>query len=100
MILLDDDFASIITGVEGRRIFDNMSKTVSYILTGNFTTVLPFVIYIILGIPQPIATITMLLITLGTDIWMGLGYNRTRRVNTFFIFLLKNGEIIINNNIC
>ncbi len=37
MILLDDNFASIVVGVEeGRKIFDNMKKTISYILAGNW----------------------------------------------------------------
>ncbi|XP_054165215.1 sodium/potassium-transporting ATPase subunit alpha-like, partial [Oppia nitens] len=68
MILLDDNFATIVVGVEeGRRIFDNMKKTVNYILTGNVTSVYPFVIYVLFGFPLPIGTITVLLICLGTD---------------------------------
>ncbi len=36
MILMDDNFASIVVGVEeGRKIFDNLKKIISYILTGN-----------------------------------------------------------------
>ena len=69
MILLDDNFSTIITGIEeGRRIFDNMKKTVSYILAGNVTTIYPFVVYAMTGIPLAITTITALLISLGTDI--------------------------------
>ncbi|CAG2113659.1 unnamed protein product [Medioppia subpectinata] len=68
MILLDDNFATIVVGVEeGRRIFDNMKKTVSYIIAGSVTTLFPFLIYVIFGFPQPIGTITVLLICLGTD---------------------------------
>lgn len=68
MILLDDNFSTIVTGIEeGRRIFDNMKKTVSYILTGNVTTIYPFVLYATLGFPLAISTITALLIALGTD---------------------------------
>jgi len=49
MILLDDDFASIVNGVEeGRKIFDNLKKTVVYLLTSNMTEIIPFLVLIIL----------------------------------------------------
>ncbi|KAH9416191.1 Sodium/potassium-transporting ATPase subunit alpha-1 [Dermatophagoides pteronyssinus] len=68
MILLDDNFATIVTGIEeGRRIFDNLKKTISYILAGNVTTIYPFILYAIIGIPLAISTPTALLIALGTD---------------------------------
>uniref|UniRef100_A0A8D2CGV1 Sodium/potassium-transporting ATPase subunit alpha n=1 Tax=Sus scrofa TaxID=9823 RepID=A0A8D2CGV1_PIG len=69
MVLLDDNFASIVTGVEeGRLIFDNLKKTIAYTLTKNIAELCPFLIYIIAGIPLPIGTITILFIDLGTDI--------------------------------
>lgn len=38
MILLNDDFSSIVDGVEeGRKIFDNLKKTIVYLLTSNMT---------------------------------------------------------------
>nr|XP_033773235.1 potassium-transporting ATPase alpha chain 2 isoform X3 [Geotrypetes seraphini] len=69
MILLDDNFASIVTGVEeGRLIFDNIKKSIGYTLTKNIAELCPFLIYIIASIPLPIGTITILFIDLGTDI--------------------------------
>ncbi|CAO2591081.1 Potassium-transporting ATPase alpha chain 2 [Lemmus lemmus] len=69
MVLLDDNFASIVTGVEeGRLIFDNLKKTIAYTLTKNIAELCPFLIYIVAGIPLPIGTITILFIDLGTDI--------------------------------
>ncbi|XP_066221906.1 potassium-transporting ATPase alpha chain 2 [Saccopteryx leptura] len=69
MVLLDDNFASIVTGVEeGRLIFDNLKKTIAYTLTKNIAELCPFLIYIIIGVPLPIGTITILFIDLGTDI--------------------------------
>nr|XP_021510721.1 potassium-transporting ATPase alpha chain 2 [Meriones unguiculatus] len=69
MVLLDDNFASIVTGVEeGRLIFDNLKKTIAYTLTKNIAELCPFLIYIIAGVPLPIGTITILFIDLGTDI--------------------------------
>ncbi|XP_006168897.1 sodium/potassium-transporting ATPase subunit alpha-4 isoform X1 [Tupaia chinensis] len=68
MILLDDNFASIVTGVEeGRLIFDNLKKSIAYTLTSNIPEITPFLLFIILGIPLPLGTITILCIDLGTD---------------------------------
>ncbi|VDK37415.1 unnamed protein product, partial [Gongylonema pulchrum] len=54
MILLDDNFASIVTGVEeGRIIFDNLKKSIAYTLTSNIPEITPFLTYILLGIPLP-----------------------------------------------
>ncbi|EDO36455.1 predicted protein [Nematostella vectensis] len=68
MILLDDNFASIVTGVEeGRLIFDNLKKSIAYTLTSNIPEITPFLMFIVAGIPQPLGTITILCIDLGTD---------------------------------
>ncbi|XP_018416828.1 PREDICTED: potassium-transporting ATPase alpha chain 2-like [Nanorana parkeri] len=69
MILLDDNFASIVTGVEeGRLIFDNLKKSISYTVTKNIPEMIPFIVYVILSCPLPVGTITILFIELGTDI--------------------------------
>merc|ERR1719336_2158504 len=50
MILLDDNFASIVTGVEeGRLIFDNLKKSIAYTLTSNIPEISPFLLCILLG---------------------------------------------------
>ncbi|CAN9513763.1 unnamed protein product [Ophioblennius macclurei] len=68
MILLDDNFASIVTGVEeGRLIFDNLKKSIAYTLTSNIPEITPFLLFIIVNIPLPLGTITILCIDLGTD---------------------------------
>ncbi|KAM9111220.1 LOW QUALITY PROTEIN: sodium/potassium-transporting ATPase subunit alpha-4-like [Megaptera novaeangliae] len=68
MILLDDNFASIVTGMEeGHLIFDNLKKSIAYTLTRNIPEITPFLLFIILGIPLPLGTITILCIDLGTD---------------------------------
>ena len=67
MILLDDNF-SIVTGAEeGRLIFDNLKKSILYTLTSNITEILPFLTWVVLGIPLPLSTVAILLIYLGTD---------------------------------
>merc|ERR1719449_256002 len=68
MILLDDNFASIVTGVEeGRLIFDNLKKSIAYNLTSNLSKISPFLAFICADIPLPLGTVTILCIDLGTD---------------------------------
>uniref|UniRef100_A0A2C9JKX8 Sodium/potassium-transporting ATPase subunit alpha n=1 Tax=Biomphalaria glabrata TaxID=6526 RepID=A0A2C9JKX8_BIOGL len=68
MILLDDNFASIVTGVEeGRLIFDNLKKSIAYTLTSKIPEMSPFLMFILADIPLPLGTITILCIDLGTD---------------------------------
>ncbi|XP_057376626.1 sodium/potassium-transporting ATPase subunit alpha-B-like [Daphnia carinata] len=68
MILLDDNFASIVTGVEeGRLIFDNLKKSIAYTLTSKIPELTPFLAFISFGIPLPLGTVTILCIDLGTD---------------------------------
>ena len=73
MILLNDDFGSIVDGVEeGRKIFDNLKKTIVYLLTSNMTEIWPFVALVIIQIPLPLSNIFMLCICVGTDIYPAL----------------------------
>merc|ERR1712123_250378 len=68
MILLDDNFASIVTGVEeGRLIFDNLKKSIAYTLTSNIPEITPFLLFMVCDIPLPLGTVTILCIDLGTD---------------------------------
>ncbi|KAJ8907783.1 hypothetical protein NDN08_007887 [Rhodosorus marinus] len=75
MILLDDNFSSIVKGVEeGRLIFDNLKKSIAYTLTSNIPEITPFLMHVILGIPQPLTTILILLIDLGTDMLPAISF--------------------------
>ncbi|XP_030635771.1 sodium/potassium-transporting ATPase subunit alpha-1-like [Chanos chanos] len=79
MILLDDNFASIVTGVEeGRLIFDNLKKSIAYTLTSNIPEISPFLLFILFNIPLPLGTVTILCIDLGTDMVpaISLAYER------------------------
>jgi len=68
MILLDDNFASIVNGVEeGRLIFDNLKKSIAYTLSSNIPEISPFLIFILVQVPLPLPTILILCIDLGTD---------------------------------
>eukprot|EP01105_Mastigella_eilhardi_P004533 TRINITY_DN1604_c0_g2_i3.p1 TRINITY_DN1604_c0_g2~~TRINITY_DN1604_c0_g2_i3.p1 ORF type:complete len:2171 (-),score=664.74 TRINITY_DN1604_c0_g2_i3:1683-8195(-) len=68
IILLDDNFSSIVVGVEqGRLIFDNLRKSMCYTLTHELVEVFPFLLYVILQFPLPLTTILILFVDLGTD---------------------------------
>merc|ERR1711998_774932 len=68
MILMDDNFASIVQGIEqGRLIFDNLKKSIAYTLTSNIPEITPFLALIIFQIPIPLETVMILCIDLGTD---------------------------------
>lgn len=80
LILLDDNFASIVTGIEeGRRIFDNLKSSIAYTLASNVPEITPFLAFIILGIPLPVGVICVLCIDLGTDMWpaISLAYEKS-----------------------
>lgn len=69
MILLDDNFASIVHGVEeGRLIFDNLKKSIAYTLTSNIPEITPFIAFVLVQIPPPLTTVLILCIDLGTDL--------------------------------
>ena len=68
MILMNDNFASIVDGVlEGRLIFDNLKKSIAYTLSSNIPEISPFLLNVILEIPLPLTTVLILCIDLGTD---------------------------------
>ena len=74
MVLMDDNFATIVAAVEeGRTIFDNIKKFIAYILTSNIPEILPFIAYVLLDIPLPLTVVLILAIDLGTDILPALG---------------------------
>ena len=70
MILLDDNFSSIVTGIEeGRTIFDNLKKSVCYTLSSKLPQMAPFIAFVLFNLPLGMSAVTILCIDLGTDIF-------------------------------
>ncbi len=68
MILTDDNYASIVAAIrEGRAIFDNIRKTIVYLLTGNVGELVIVLAASIAGLPAPITALQILWINLATE---------------------------------
>lgn len=73
MILLDDNFASIVKAVRlGRTIYNNILKFINYIMSGNTGEILAIVLAPFLGLPVPLLAIHILWINLVSDGLPGL----------------------------
>ncbi|CAK9806881.1 Sodium/potassium-transporting ATPase subunit alpha [Anthophora quadrimaculata] len=69
MILMDDNFASIVTGIEeGRLIFDNLKKSIVYTLTSSVPEMLPMLSSLLFAIPLPFVLEMILCVDIGTDL--------------------------------
>jgi len=74
MILLDDNFASIVAAIEeGRAVFDNIRKFLTYILSSNIPELIPYLAFVLFKIPLPLTIIQILAVDLGTDMLPALG---------------------------
>ncbi len=79
MVLLDDNFASIVSAVEeGRAVFDNIRKFLTYILAHNTAELVPYLGFALFTIPLPLTPIQILAIDMGTDSLTALGLGTER----------------------
>lgn len=68
IILLDDNFASIVAAIEeGRAVFENIRKFLTYILSSNIPELVPYLAFVLFRIPLPLTIIQILAVDLGTD---------------------------------
>ena len=74
MVLLDDNFASIVNAIEeGRAVFDNIRKFLTYLLAHNVPELIPYLAFSMFAIPLPLTPIQILSIDMGTDSLTALG---------------------------
>jgi magnesium-transporting ATPase (P-type) len=79
MVLTDDDFASIVAAVnEGRTVYDNIRKFVTYIFAHATPEMVPFLLFALSGgaIPLPLTALQILAIDLGTETLPALALGR------------------------
>lgn len=68
MVLADDNFATIVKAVKnGRNIYDNIKKSILFLLSGNLAGIIAVLFNSIAGLPAPFAPIHLLFINLLTD---------------------------------
>lgn len=68
MVLIDDNFASIVAAIEeGRAVFENIKKFITYIFAHLVPEAIPFIFYCLFKIPVPITVMQILAVDLGTE---------------------------------
>jgi magnesium-transporting ATPase (P-type) len=79
IVLTNDNFADIVSAVEeGRAIYDNIRKFITYILASNVPEIVPFVVSSLIDIPLALTVAQILVIDLGTDLLPGLALGAER----------------------
>jgi len=74
MILLDDNFASIVNAIEeGRAVFQNIRRFLTYILAHNVPQLIPYLAFVLFGIPLALTPMQSISIDMGTDSLTALG---------------------------
>jgi sodium/potassium-transporting ATPase subunit alpha len=79
MVLLDDNFASIVSAIEeGRAVYDNIRKFLTYILSSNVPELVPYLAFAFFNVPLALTILQILAVDLGTDIVPALGLGAER----------------------
>ena len=74
VVLLDDNFASLVNGVEeGRATFQNIRKFLTYVLVHNVAELVPYLGFALFKIPLPLTPVQVIAIDMGTDAMTTLG---------------------------
>ncbi|HJV25647.1 MAG TPA: cation-transporting P-type ATPase [Aromatoleum sp.] len=74
IVLMDDNFASIVAAIEeGRAVFDNIRKFLTYILAHNVPELVPYLAFALFKVPLALTPIQILAIDMGTESLTALG---------------------------
>ncbi|KAI8903615.1 hypothetical protein EDD86DRAFT_272276 [Gorgonomyces haynaldii] len=75
MILVDDNFASTVNGIEeGRLIFQNLKKSIQYTVTHTMPEVYANLLFIAVPLPLPLAAIQIVMTDLGFELLLALSF--------------------------
>ncbi len=97
VVLIDDNFASIVEGVrQGRRTYDNIKKFTKYLLAVNFSSVFLILISILLSLPLPLLPLHILWINLITDSFPALALVFEKQENVMKRKPLREKSILDN----
>ena len=79
IVLTDDNFATIVVAIEqGRSVYQNIRKFMTYILASNVAELVPFLAMVVLKIPPALIIMQILIVDLGTDILPALALGTER----------------------
>jgi len=109
MILTDDNFASIVSAIEeGRTVFANIRKFLTYVLSSNIAELVPCLAFVLFRLPLPLTVIQILSVDLGTDLLPALALGaeqpdhtimkkppRSRREGLFDLSLLLRAYLFL-----
>jgi len=97
MILMDDNFASIVNGIEeGRIVYDNIKKVTKFLLSINFSEILLVAFTIFLTLPLPFLPLQLLWMNLVTDSIPAIAITKEKGENVMNKKPIKEKSILDN----
>jgi magnesium-transporting ATPase (P-type) len=100
IILTNDNFGSIVSAIEeGRAIYDNIRKFITYIFSSNVSEVLPFLLTSAVGIPPALTIRQILAIDMGTDILPALALGSEKPEPEIMKYPPRRSQPLLDKNL-
>ena len=100
IILTNDNFGSIVAAIEeGRAIYDNIRKFITYIFSSNVSEVLPFLLTAMLGIPPALVIRQILAIDMGTDILPALALGSEKPEPNIMKYPPRRSQLLLDKGL-